>query len=271
MALQIFDPEVSLINSPGSAVAEPVSTSLPSTAILPRVETSADVSGIELRMLPPYIKDNRTDKFFPFPGYAKLYCLTIVVSNVSNQLVGGIDLKGFPRIDDKEFLPINKTIFYWQAQNDGEKAPNQIHTMCTVMKSKKALRDTGAILSKLKADTAYGDLLGSLKNAAADAARFNLVTDAISSIASLAGKYLETVEDKPLGTIFNSYTTVYGDFDRLGATPLSYSTRNVDFSFKLVVRSRKEELSSTRPLSSEPGAVIHEDEFKESPINLQPF
>src|SRR5688572_15601 len=67
------------------------------------------LTGIEVRMLPPLIKDNRTPKIWPFPGYARLYCITIVVSDVQNQLAGVIDLKGFQRIDDNENLPINKT------------------------------------------------------------------------------------------------------------------------------------------------------------------
>src|SRR5687767_3371633 len=75
------------------------------------IGNSSAATGIEVRMLPPLIKDNRTERIFPFPGFAKLYCVTIIVSDLPNQTVGGIDLDKFPRIGDNEHLPINKTLF----------------------------------------------------------------------------------------------------------------------------------------------------------------
>jgi hypothetical protein len=269
MALNFLDPEISMVNNPGDTLAERLSAALPTGNVLPVIETSADVTGIELRMMPPLIKDNRTEPFFPFPGYAKVYCLTIVVSNVENQLVGAIDLKGFPRIDDKEFLPINKSVFYWQAEKPTDKAPNQIHVMCSVMKSKQALRDTGKIMARLKDDEEYTSLLGQLRGLATDAAKFSMVTDIITSIAGVVGKYLGAVEDKPLGTIFNSYTTLYGDFDRVGVSPLTYRTKNVDFEFKMVVRSKKEALSVSGPIAADtPAAEPHEDDLKEERVRM---
>src|SRR6478672_11269989 len=128
-----------------------------------RMPTSADVTGIELRMLPPFIKDNGTPAVFPFPGYARLYCLTIVVSDVDNQLAGNIDLKGFQRIGDRESLPINKTIFYWQSTKD--------------------LRDVGEILTKVKSDENYQSLIGTLKKLAKDATQIGMVTDVITQVA----------------------------------------------------------------------------------------
>ncbi len=108
------------------------------------IDTSKDLTGIEIRMLPPFIVDNHTKPVWPFPGFSRLYCLTIVISDAANQLVGAIDLKGFPRIGDQEYLPINKTIYYWQGSEAGtEKAPTQIHVMTSVIKSKQDLRDAG--------------------------------------------------------------------------------------------------------------------------------
>lgn len=205
--------------------------------LLERIPTSADVTGIELRMLPPFIKDNRTPAIFPFPGFARLYCLTIVVSDVDNQLAGNIDLKGFQRIGDRENLPINKTIFYWQSQKKTDKAPTQIHTMCSVIKSKKDLRDVGEILTSVKSDDNYKSLIGTLKNLAKDATQLGVVTDILTQVAGVVGTYLGKVEDKPLGTVINSYTTLHGDFDKPGVNALTYPTRNVDFDFQLVVRN----------------------------------
>jgi hypothetical protein len=245
------------------------------------ITTSEDVSGIELRMLPPMIKENGTAKVWPFPGYAKLYCLTIVVSDAGNQLVGAIDLKGFPRIGSDEHLPINKTIFYWQAENDQAKSPNQIHVMCSVIKSKESLRDTGNILGKIKSDDEYKTLIGSLGAIAKDAASFNLVTDIMMDVAGVVGKHLGRVEDKPLGTVVNSYTTLYGDFDKVGINPYTYTTRNVDFTFHLTVRSAKAEkqlaggshLESVESAGSRTrgGGVTSEEKQEEVEVEMMPL
>lgn len=236
MAIQFNDPETTLITN-NNTLLKKISASPAADGLVPRIPTSEDVTGIELRMLAPYIKDNRTPAIFPFPGYSDLYCLTIVISDVDNQLAGNIDLKGFHRIGDREHLPINKTIFYWQSDAASGKPPSQIHVFSSVMKCKKALREVGEILTSVKNDDNYKSLIGTLKGLATDAARFNVVTDVITQVAGIVGGYLKGVDDKPLGTVINSYTTLNGDFDKPGASPLSYPTRNVDFNFQMVVRS----------------------------------
>ena len=241
MAINFLDPETTQVVSGDIKLAGALS-SLSKSEISTLIKTSRDATGIELRMLPPLIKDNHTPSVWPFPGFSKLYCLTIVVSDVTNQLAGSIDLKGFPRIGDHEPLPINKTIFYWQANNKKDAGPNQIHTMCSVMKSKQALRDTGKILGGIKEDTEYKNLISSLGKLAKNAAKFNVVTDIVIQIAGVVGRYLGNVEDKPLGTVINSYTTLHGDFDKLGISQLVYPTKDVDFEFQMVVRNKSAEL-----------------------------
>lgn len=240
MAINFLDPETTEVSHGNIKVAGPLS-SLSKSELATLLKTSKDVSGIELRMLPPLIKDNHTPAVWPFPGFSKLYCLTIVVSDVPNQTVGAIDLKGFPRIGDNEHLPINKTIFYWQNSGKKNDGPNQIHTMCTVMKSKQDLRDVAEILSSAKDDAEYKALIGTLGKLAKDAAKFNVATDAIVQVANIVGKYLGKVEDKPLGTIINSYTTLHGDFDKIGISPLKYATKDVDFELQMIVRNKSVE------------------------------
>ncbi len=237
MAINFIDPETTGISNAG-LVLPATFNSLNSSEVSSIIQSSKDSTGIELRMLPPLITDNHTPVVWPFPGYSKLYCLTIVVSDVTNQLAGQIDLKGFARIGDNERLPINKTIFYWQSQKEEDKAPNQIHTFCSILKSKESLRNVGEIMGSVKDDSDYKSLITTLGKVAKDAASFNIVTDIVVQIAGIVGKYLGKVEDKPLGTIINSYTTLHGDFDKIGISQLVYLTRDVNFEFQMVVRNQ---------------------------------
>jgi hypothetical protein len=275
MAINFFDPETSQVSNGGLQLAGSLS-SLSRSPLQSVIKSSKTATGIELRMLPPLIKDNHTPALWPFPGYAKLYCLTIVVSDVTNQLAGAIDLKGFQRIGDNERLPINKTIFYWQSSGNKDMGPNQIHTMCTVMKSKQGLRDVGKIMGSIKEDGDYKSLITSLGKVAKDVAKFNIVSDIVVQIASIAGKYLGKIEDKPLGTVINSYTTLHGDFDKIGISQLVYPTRDLDFEFQMVVRNQKEEtalaekISTSKSFSFKRGQM-NLGEQEEVEVDMQPL
>jgi hypothetical protein len=203
------------------------------------VPGSSDVAGIELRMLPPLIKDNRTIKFWPFPGKAKLYCLTMIISDVANQLKGHMDLNGFANIGNGEYLPINKTIFYWEKPGNDTPAPNQLHVVCSIIKSKGRLRDVGNILSGVREDNEYKTLINQLSGLATNAANFNLVTEISLQLMALIGRYMGRVEDRPIGAVVHSFTRLHGDWDELGVKPIHVSTRNVDFDFELVVRDEE--------------------------------
>jgi hypothetical protein len=197
---------------------------------------SSDVAGIELRILPPFIKDNHTMRVWPFPGKAKLYFLTMVISDVPGQLNGLMDINTFPRIGKGEWLPINQTIFYWEKETAADQAPNQLHMMCAVIKSKEALRETGSILASVREDTEYKDLMQTLAAVINDASSYSLVTNITLQVARIVGRYLGRVDDKPIGTVINSFTRLHGDWDMLGITPIHVETKNVNFSFELIVR-----------------------------------
>lgn len=262
MVINFLDPETTQLSN-GNIKLSGALSSLSKSEISSLIKTSKDVTGVELRMLPPLIKDNHTPAVWPFPGFSKLYCLTVVVSDIPNQSVGAIDLKGFPRIGDNEHLPINKTIFYWQSKKEKEEGPNQIHIMCSVMKSKEALRDVGKVLASVKDDADYKSLIGSLSKAVKDAAKFNLVTDIIVQVAGVVGKYLGNVEDKPLGTVINSYTTLHGDFDKTGINQLLYPTRDVDFEFQMIVRNKAVESAIADKIAKSKTIA-----FKKAKLNL---
>jgi hypothetical protein len=231
---------------------------------------SSKVSGIEVRMLAPLIKENGKN---PLIGgdYSKLYCLTIVVSDLPNQTVGGIDLKGFPRIGDNEALPINKTLFYWQGSKDNEQVPNQIHFVTRVINSRKALRDVGQILTEAKSDADYKGLVGSLGSLLKNATALNPISEGIFALSSIIGKYLGKVEDKDLGTVINSYTTLHGDFDTKGINRFNYPTKNVDFNFELVVRDASLKDKNVAKGVRTKTTTDMEEEEENVTVDLSPF
>lgn len=214
-------------------------------------QLSGQATGIELRMLPPYISYNNTPRIWPFPGRARVYCLTMVVSDVENQLVGAIDLNGFPDICSKEYLPINKTIYYWQSDNNTSKGPSQVHLMCALLKSKEALRETGDVLHSVREDSEYKDVIDKLSSIVADTASFSVVSNMSLQLASIIGRYLGNIHDCPIGTMISSFTRLHGDWDRVGVNPLLVRTRNVEFNFELIIRD-----ASRSPEVFSAGAVL---------------
>lgn len=268
MAIDFFDPKSTTIR-----LGQFTATDKPMKETIERltggIASSKDLTGIEIRMLPPFIVDNHTTPVWPFPGFSKLYCLTIVVSDVSNQLAGTIDLKGFPRIGDQEFLPINKTIYYWQSAKPEEKGPSQIHIMTSVIKSKQDLRDVGKILSDVKKDENYKSLIETLAKTATDASGMGVALDIVGEIAGLVGKYMGNVQDKPIGTTINSYTSLYGDFDQTGINKRKISSPHVNFEFDLVVRDKSRMAERSRSRSAEVDITESEEkvEVEMTPLN----
>ncbi len=196
------------------------------------IPLSSEILGIEVRMLPPLIKNNRTVRLWPFPGYANVYCLTIVFSDVASQLSGNIDLHSFAGIGDYEYLPVNKVLYYWEP-DDNSTIPGQVHVMSSVIKSREVLRNTADILAEVKNNKVYQSLWDQLTYGNGSSA---LLTKLSMDIAGIVGKYLGKVCDKPLGTIVNSFTRLHGDWDSSGITPVCITTRNVDFYYEIIVR-----------------------------------
>lgn len=248
----------------------------PSTGFITRGDSpsiighSSKVSGIELRMLPPLIKNNGKHKPLLGRDLAELYCLTIVASDLDNQLVGGIDLKGFPRIGDNEPLPINKTIFYWQANDETKAGPNQVHFISRVIRSRQNLRDVGLVMTEAKNDSDFKELVTNIGSMLKNASPLTAISEGIFFLSSIIGKYLGKVQDKDIGTVINSFTTLHGDYDKKGIFLHTYPTTNIDFKYELVVRDASEPAVESR---SRGMSMINEDE-EETPevtVDLQSF
>lgn len=273
MALDLLHPEtLTWLNRPKSNGKLP-SAKKKSLTGGGEIPTSEELTGIELRLLPPYIIENNTPKVFPFPGFAKLYCLVLVVSDVNNQLVGGIDLQGFARVGDREHIPISKTLFYWESGGEEKIPPKQIHILCSVIKSKEGLRNVGEILTKIKSDTDYKDLMSTLSKMAKTASGIGMTLDLLGQVGAVVGKYLGKVEDKPLGSIIQSFTALRGDFDNKGVHKRGYPTRNVNFELELIIRDRSAQPKTEHKMAVSKGVVksARKIEKEKVEVDLQPL
>lgn len=203
------------------------------------IPTSKDITGIELRLSKVLIKDNGTPAVWPFPGLARFYLMTLVVSDVQTGAVA-LDLKGFAKVGDNEELPVDRTLFYWKKEGEG-KSPSQIHLFASVLKSKEDLRDAGQILSKVKGDAEYKDLVQNIAGLVSAATPVGAVTDTLFTVATIVGKYLGEVKDKPWLTWVQSFTDLNGDLDNLGAKVQGRENDKAAMRLSLIIRDKGRE------------------------------
>lgn len=190
------------------------------------------ISGIEIRILPPFIRDNRQLKIWPFPGHAKLYCLTTVVSDVHNELTGAMDLAAFTRVGKNSYLPVNKAIYRRQC-NGGRPLPENVHIMCAIIKTSEAIRDTDRIMEAVKNDEEYRHITDHLKSVVADTASFAVVTNMTVKIANVINRHIGRTEQ--IATVVDSFSRLHGDWDKPGIRQVAMSARNADFGFEVIV------------------------------------
>ena len=201
------------------------------------IPTSAEVSGIEVRLSKAHILDNKTKPFGPFPGLAKIYFLNIIVSDLSDAKID-LNLNGFEKVDDNQTLAVDRTLFLWKQTDENAKPPSQIHVMSSLIKSKQALRNTAEIISKAKDDNNFKDLttqLGTLLKAASSVSN---ISDLAFEVAGIVGGLLGNVEDKPLLTRFQSFTDIAGDFNSLGKHDSPFSNKYAELDYSIFVRDK---------------------------------
>jgi len=205
------------------------------------IPTSKNVTGIEVRLSKAFIKDNKTIKFGPFPGFAQLYLIAIVV-NDKGEVLQNLDIKGFPKVGDHEDLPVDKTIYYWKQNFPQEQSPSQIHVLTSIIKSKQKLRDTGKVMSDVKNDAEFSGMVSTLKQVIKNANAVAQVSDVLFSAAALIGKFLGKLDDKPLLTWVQSYTDINGDFDNLGKITTGKSNKNATLDLAIIIRDTSREV-----------------------------
>ncbi|MDN3723847.1 hypothetical protein QRD02_05595 [Aequorivita sp. SDUM287046] len=204
------------------------------------IKSSDELSGVEIRLSRVLIINNGTPKIFPFPGLAQFYLLIIVVSDV-DEGHQTIDLKGFPKVDDGEELPVDRTLFYFKKTKKSQKTPGQIHVWISVIKSKENLRDVGNILAEVRKDGEYNSWMSKIKDALSITNPAMQVVDGITKLADIAGKYMGKVEDKAMISWQQSFTDISGDLDALGKHPKDMKNDKVSLGLTLIVRDKARE------------------------------
>ncbi|TGE03840.1 hypothetical protein [Hymenobacter fodinae] len=202
------------------------------------IPQSSEVSGIEVRLSQVLIKDNGTETIWPFPGYADVYVLIVVLDNLTKE-PQTLTLQGFAGVDDHESLPVDRTAYFWKKETDSSPAPSQIHVLLSVLKSKNKLRNTGKVLAHVKENPEYTSLIAQIGKAVAGPT--GVAVDLLLQVGTVVGSILERVEDKPLFTQVISFTDLNGNFDSLGKTTHSQQNNNVETVLTLTIRDRKRE------------------------------
>jgi len=202
------------------------------------IQTSGEISGIEVRLSKAYIVDNKTKRFGPFPGLATVYFMNIILSDITASQID-LNLTGFEKVDDKQTLAVDKTLFYWKKTDDSPKPPSQIHIMSSLLKSKKGLRDTAAVVAKAKDDSSFKDLSTKFGALLKTASSFNAISDIVLQVGGIVGNLLKDVEDKPLLTRFQSFTDLRGDFNQLGKTDNPFSNKYAELDYSIFIRDKE--------------------------------
>lgn len=205
------------------------------------IPNSKTVTGLEVRLSRVFIKDNRTPQVWPFPGFADVYLLLVVFDDLTPE-PQVLNLSGFARIDDGEDLPVDKTAYYWKQSEPAGPVPSQVHVLLSVLKSKKGLRDTGAVMAQARESDDYKSLVGQMVGAIAGAPA--VAAEILLQLGGVVGRLLTNVEDKALFTQVISFTDINGDFDNLGKTPVVKMNDYVQTTLTLVLRDPEREPSA---------------------------
>jgi len=212
------------------------------------IPTSEQISGIEVRLSKVFIIDNKTRQFGPFPGLATVYLMNMVLTDLGTSEID-LNLNGFEKVDDRQTLAVNRTLFFWKKTEENLKAPSQIHIMSSLLKSKKGLRDTAAVVASAKDDSNFQGLTSQLGGLLKTATNFGTISGIVFQAASIVGNLLKDVEDKPLLTRFQSFTDLGGDFNQLGKTDNPFSNRYAELDYSIFIRdkARQQEAEGNNP------------------------
>jgi len=202
------------------------------------IPSSKDISGIEVRLSNVVIADNKTPKVFPFPGFARVYFVNLVVTDLSAEALS-LDLNGFEKVDDGDKLSLDRTLFAWKKTDKNAVAPSQIHVFSSLIKSKQPLRDVAKIMSEVKNDENFKGAASALNDVLKAGSNVTNVSNLIFQVAGVVGGFLGKVDDKPLLTWVQSFTDLNGDFDILGKTDKTAANKFASMNLSITIRDKE--------------------------------
>lgn len=198
---------------------------------------ASGIYGIELRLKNVLVTDNGTPAVYPFPGYAKLYFLSMVACSHTSGCLQ-LSLKAFDQVDDCDALNLSKSIFYWKKERPNDVAPNQVHLFTSLIKSRQPLRDAASVLSEVQRDNSFKLLNSTLESLLKDATPVADISNLIFNLAGIAGKYLGKVDERPLLSWFQSFVNIQPDLDVLGKTERKAANHHAAFHLSMIVRDK---------------------------------
>ncbi len=221
-------------------------------AVTREIPTSKSLSGIEVRLSNITIIDNKTPKVFPFPGLAKVYLITLAISDVEQGPIS-FDLHGFERVDDGDKLSVDRVLFSWKPKDENDDIPSQTHIFCSLIKCKQRLRNVAKIMQEAKDDEQFKNLTSKLSTLVKSASNLSAITSLTLELAGIVGKFLGTVDDKPLLTVFQSFTDLNGDYDRTGKNAKTFQNKyaSLDLSITIRDKTREDQLKENNILTGE--------------------
>jgi len=197
------------------------------------IPTSNKLTGTEVRLSQVIIRDNKTPHLWPFIRYANLYVITSSIDNLGAEPYS-LNLKGFANIDDGEALPVDRTVYYWNADTAKIKAPGAIHVLESIIKSNEGIRDFGTALASLRKTDDFKAVTNAIITAATGGGA--AIYEAFLPLIGIVGEIMGKIDDTPLFTNVLSFTDINGDFDQLGRHPYPQKNRYVDIVTTLIVR-----------------------------------
>jgi len=197
------------------------------------IPTSNKLTGMEVRLSQVIIRDNKTPHVWPFIRFSNLYVITSSIDDLG-AVPYSLNLKGFADIDDGEALPVDRTIYYWEADTTKIKTPGAIHVLVSIIKSNEGIRDFGMALASLRKTDDFKTVTNAVITAAT--AGGAAIYDAFLPLIGIVGEMMGKIDDTPLFTTVLSFTAINGDFDQLGRHQYPQKNRYVDTVTTLIVR-----------------------------------
>jgi hypothetical protein len=219
-------------------------------------------TNLNINILPPYIRKAGSMSWRPVSAYSSYYCLILTISDTGNQYSGTIGLEVATIDGNYGCLPICSNIYHWN-ENDHSPVPQQLYVLCSIFRSRQPLKDTNAILQRIKTDKEYILLSNKLHSLEPGSTSFCFIANTCMQIAHTASRHLGKIDKLAMGSVVCGFSDI-NDLERQSIKPIGICTRNVDFHFEVVSYFKQ-------PFSKEYAVVLPIDETIATPGRMIPM